>query len=62
MDISTAANDARPSASFSAQKNPHCIPANTPPVFSGLQPCIWPHLFRLVTNVNVGQAPDRPRR
>ncbi len=34
---STTANDLRPSASFSARKNPHCIPANTPPVFPGLR-------------------------
>jgi len=46
---STAANDPRPSASFSARKNPRCIPANTPPVFPGLAPLIWPHLLRLVT-------------
>ena len=52
---STAANDPRPSASFSAQKNPQRIPANTPPVFPGLRPCIWPHLLRLVTKA----MPDR---
>ena len=50
IDRSTAANDARPSASFSARKNPQRIPANTPPVFPGLRPRIWPHLLRLVTN------------
>ncbi len=70
-DRSTVANDPQPSASFSARKNPRCIPANTPPVFPGLRPCIWPHLLRLVTNGNVGQAPcsrgrphqvDSPRR
>ena len=49
IDRSTAANDPRPSASFSARKNPQCIPANTPPVFPGLRPRIWPHLLRLVT-------------
>jgi hypothetical protein len=27
---------------------------------SGLRPRIWPHLLRLVTNGNVGQAP-KPR-
>jgi len=32
--------------------------ANTPPVFPGLRPRIWPHLLRLVTNGNVGQAPS----
>ena len=53
IDLSTAANDPRPSASFSARKNPQCIPANTPPVFPGLRPRIWPHLLRLVTNGNV---------
>jgi plastocyanin len=52
------ANDPPPSASFSALKNPQCIPVNTPPVFQGLRPCIWPHLLRLVTNGNVGQAPS----
>ena len=58
-DLSTAANDPRPSASFSARKNPQRIPANTPPVFPGLRPRIWPHLPRLVTNGNVGQAPNQ---
>jgi hypothetical protein len=57
IDLSTAVNDLRPSASFSARKNPQCIPVNTPPVFSGLRPCNWPHLLRLVTNGNVRQAP-----
>jgi hypothetical protein len=57
IDRSTAANDLRPSVSFSALKNPQRIPANTPPVFLGLRPRIWPHLLRLVTNGNVGQAP-----
>ena len=59
IDLSTAANDPRPSASFSARKNPQCIPANTPPVFPGLGPRIWPHLPRLVTTGNVGQAPSQ---
>jgi hypothetical protein len=49
IDRSTTANDPQPSASFSARKNPQCIPANTPPVFPGLRPRIWPHLLRLVT-------------
>jgi hypothetical protein len=49
IDRSTAANDPRPSVSFSARKNPHRIPANTPPIFLCLQPRIWPHLLRLVT-------------
>jgi hypothetical protein len=63
IDRSTAANDPRPSASFSARKNPQRIPANTPPVFPGLRPRIWPHLLRLVTNGNVGQTPgNRPSR
>jgi hypothetical protein len=57
IDCSTAANDLRPSVSFSALKNPQRIPANTPPVFLGLRPHIWPHLLRLVANGNVGQAP-----
>ena len=57
IDLSTAANDSRPSTSFSARKNPPRIPANTPPVFPGLRPRIWSHLLRLVTNGNVGQAP-----
>jgi len=58
IDHSTAANNPRPSASCSARKNPQRIPANTPPVFPGLRPRIWPHLLRLVTNGNVGQAPS----
>jgi hypothetical protein len=62
IDRSTAANDPKPSASFSARKNPHCIPANTPPVFSGLRPCIWLRLLRLVTNGSVGQAPSATSR
>lgn len=37
---STAANDSRPSASFSARKSPQPIPANTLPGFSNLRPCI----------------------
>jgi len=49
IDPSTVANDLRPSTSFSARKKPQCIPANTPPVFPGLRPRIWPHLLRLVT-------------
>jgi len=49
IDPSTAANDLRPSASFSARKNPQCIQVNTPPVFPGLRFRIWPHLLRLVT-------------
>jgi len=40
IDRSTAANDLRPSVSFSALKNPQRIPANTPPVFPGLRPRI----------------------
>jgi len=32
-----------------------CIPANTPPVFPGLRPRIWPHLLRLATKT----MPDR---
>ncbi len=58
IDRSTEANHPRPSASCAARKNLQHIPANTPPVFSGLRPRIWPHLLRLVTNPNVGQAPD----
>ena len=58
IDHSTAANNPRSSASCSAQKNPQRIPANTPPVFPGLRPRIWPHLLRLVTNGNIGQAPS----
>ena len=61
IDRSTAANDPQPSAAFSARNNPQCIPANTPPVFPGLRPCIWPHLLRLVTNGNAGQAPEKGR-
>src|SRR6185503_5585432 len=32
----------------SVQKAPHCMPINTPGVFSDLQPRIQPHLLRLV--------------
>jgi hypothetical protein len=41
------------------KKNPQCIPANTPPVFPGLRPRSSPHLIRLVTKGNAGQAPSR---
>jgi len=58
IDRSAAANDPRPSALYSARKNPRCIPANTPPVFSDLRPCIWPRLLRLATDGNAGQAPS----
>ncbi len=58
VGLSTAANELRPSASFSAQKNLQCIPANTPPVFPSLRPRTRPHLLRLATNCNVGQAPS----
>ena len=57
IDRSAVANELRPSASFSALKNPQCNSANTPPVLSGLRPRTWPHLLRLATNRNVGQAP-----
>jgi len=49
VNRSTAANNPRPSASFSVRKNPQCTRVNTPPVFPGLRPCTWPHLLRLVT-------------
>jgi hypothetical protein len=58
MGHSTAANDSRPSALFSARKNPQRIPANTLPVFPGLWPRIWPPVLRLVAKTNVGQAPS----
>src|SRR5580765_931421 len=54
---STAANDLRPSASYSTRRNPQSIPVNTPPDFPGLRPRIWPRLLRLVTSGNVGAAP-----
>jgi hypothetical protein len=41
-----------------SEKNPQCLPMNTPPVFPGLRPRVWPHLLHLVTNSNVGQAPN----
>ena len=59
IDLSTGANDPRPSASFSAQKNPQRIPANTPPVFPGLRPRIWPHLLRLVTKAMSDRLLDK---
>ena len=46
---STAANDLQASASLSAQKNPHRIPTNTPPVFSRLRPRIYQQLLCLAT-------------
>ena len=49
IDLSTTANDSRPSASFSARKNPQRIPANTPPVFSRLRPRIYQQLLCLAT-------------
>ena len=61
IDLSTAANDARASALFSAPTNPQRIPANTPPVFRGLRSCICRRPLRLVTNGNAGQAPLRAR-
>ena len=47
--LSTAANDARSSAVFSARKSPQRISENTPPAFPSLRPCIWPRLLRLAT-------------
>ncbi len=49
IDRSTAANDGQASMLFSASKNPHRIPVNTPPVFRGLWPRICLALLRLVT-------------
>jgi len=49
INRSTAAKDLRASASFSAPKNPQCIPANTPPVFRGLRPRNRPYLLGLAT-------------
>ena len=49
IDRSTAANDPRSSASFSARKNPQRISANTLPVFPGLRPRIWSRLLGLAT-------------
>jgi hypothetical protein len=53
IDRSTAANDPRPSTSFSARKNPQRISANTLPVFPGL----WPRLIRLVTKAMSDRLP-----
>ena len=61
IDLSTAANDARASALFSATTNPQRIPANTPPVSRGLRSCICRRPLRLATNGNAGQAPLRTR-
>jgi hypothetical protein len=60
MNRSTAANDPRPSALCLARKNPQCIQANTPPVFPDPQPCIWPHLIRLVTKAIPDRLPVMP--
>jgi len=57
ITLSTAANDLQPSALFSTRKNPQYIPANTPPVFPSLRPRSLPHILRLVTKGNAGQAP-----
>jgi len=54
----TETNDPPPSSSFCARKKPQRISANTRPVFPDLRPCIWPHLLRLDTKGNVGQAPN----
>jgi hypothetical protein len=51
IDLSTTAYDGQASALFSATKNPHRIPVNTPPVFRSLRSRIY---LRLVTNGNVG--------
>ena len=59
IGLSTTANDGRASALFSATKNPHRIPVNTPPVFRGLRSRIYLPLLRLVTNGNVGEAPGQ---
>jgi len=59
MDRSTAANDPRPSASFSTRKNPQRIPVNTPPVFPGLRPCIMAVRDEAKEMWHVGQAPSR---
>ena len=59
IDLSTTANDGQASALFSAPKNPHRIPVNTPPVFRGLRSRIYLPLLRVVTNGNVGRAPGQ---
>src|SRR6185295_7545556 len=58
LDRSTALDDPRPSAPRSAPKYLQGISANTTPDFLSLGPRIWPHLFRLVTNGDAGQAPS----
>jgi hypothetical protein len=58
IDLSTAVNDVQASALFSASKNPQRIPANTHSVFRGLLSRICLSLPRLVTNGNIGQAPE----
>ncbi len=57
IDRSTAANDARPSASFSARKNPQRIPGFSRPAASHLAAPPSPRHER-----NVGQAPRCGRR
>ena len=59
IDLSTTANDSQASALFSAPKNPHRIPVNTPSVFRALRSRIYLSLLRLMTNGNAGQAPDQ---
>ena len=60
IDRSTAANDPRSSALFSALKNPQRTPVNTPPVFCG------PAASHLAASPsprhegNIGQPPRKP--
>ena len=54
---SAAVKDPRSSAWFSAQNNPRRIAANTPPVVSGLRPCIRPQAFKLAAKMS---PPDFP--
>jgi hypothetical protein len=54
---STAAHDLQQSASFSARKNSHRIPANTLPVFSSLRPRIHQRSFASRRGL-LGQTPS----
>ena len=60
MDHSPAENGLKPSASFSALKNPQRIPVSTPPVFQGLWPRIWLLLVKPHNTKEIIQNEPRP--
>jgi hypothetical protein len=60
MDRSPAANDLKPSASFSVLNNPQRIPVNPPQVFQGLWPCSWLLLVKPHNTKEIIQNEPRP--